>query len=166
MLALMLSACATTPPAALPSLAAVPAAFEMSGRLAVRQGQTSEIAKLRWTHRAASDVWVFASPLGNEVARIESGAAGATLLQAGAAPQSAASFAELTGRMLGVPLDPATLAAWLHGAAAGGAPGDWQVTIEETQERGGAVAIARRISATRGEVSVRLVVDEYRVIAQ
>jgi outer membrane lipoprotein LolB len=140
----------------------VPPSFEMSGRLAVRQGERSEIARLRWTHRPTGDLWVIASPLGNEVARIESSAAGATLSQGGE-PVSAPSFAALTERILGVPLDPAALAAWLHGETASAVPGGWNVTIEETQPAG-AIALARRISATRGDVVVRLVVDDYRAL--
>lgn len=163
--ALFLASCATIPPAPLPSLASVPAAFEMSGRLAVRQGDRSEIARLRWTHRPGSDRWTFASPLGNDVARIESSPAGATLTQAAGQPQSAASFAELTERILGIALDPATLASWLHGGTPAAAPGDWSVTIEETQ-RAGDVDLARRIHAARGDVVVRLVVDEYRALPE
>jgi outer membrane biogenesis lipoprotein LolB len=106
---------------------------------------------------------VIASPLGNEVARIESGVRGATMKGAGGADEQAPSFAALTERLLGVALEPATLALWLHGAAPT-APGDWAVTIEETQDAG-AVAIARRLSARRGDVTVRLAVDEYRALA-
>jgi len=43
------------------------------------------------------------------------------------------------------------------------APGGWNVALEETQ-RAGTVDIARRITASRGDVSVRLVVDEYRAL--
>jgi outer membrane lipoprotein LolB len=164
--ALLLASCAAVPPPApLPSLAAVPAAFEMSGRLAVRQGDRSEIARLRWTHRPGSDRWAFASPLGNEVARIESGPGGATLIQAGGAEERASSFSQLTQKLLGIALDPATLASWLHGAASPAAPGAWSVTIEETQQAG-TVDLARRISAVRGDVVVRLVVDEYRPLPE
>jgi outer membrane biogenesis lipoprotein LolB len=158
--ALALAACATTP---LPQLASVPAAFEMSGRLAVRQGDRSDIAKLRWTRRPGSDVWVIASPLGNEVARIESGPGGTSLLRAGAAPEMADDFASLTHKLLGVPLDPRSVAAWLHGETPAAAPGDWQVTIDETQ-RAGAVDLARRITASRGDTTVRLVVDDYKAL--
>lgn len=159
---LLLAACATAPKP-LPQLAAVPAAFEMSGRLAVRQGDRSEIARLRWTHRPGSDVWTFASPLGNEVARIESDGAGTTLIQAGAAPQSAPSFAALSEKILGVALTPTMLAAWLHGDAGSGAAGGWEVSLDEMQQAG-AVALARRLSAIRGDTVVRLVVDEYRAL--
>ena len=132
----------------------------MSGRIAVRQGDRSDIAKLRWTHSRTADVWVISSPLGNEVARIESGARGATLQRAGGRPESAEDFASLTERLLGVPLDPAVLAQWLHGSHSN-APGGWSVAVDETQ-RAGAIDIARRITASRGDTSVRLVVDDYR----
>ena len=164
-LALLLGACAAVPPSTpLPQLAGVPAAFEMAGRLALRQGQRSEIAKLRWTHRPGSDVWVIASPLGNEVARIESSTGGATLMQAGGERQAAASFSALTERILGVALDPETLAGWLHGGPVTGAAG-WSVTLDEKQ-RAGSVELARRLSAIRGDVVVRLVVDDYRVVQE
>jgi hypothetical protein len=136
----------------------------MSGRLAVRQGDRSDIAKLRWTHERARDTWVISSPLGNEVARIESGARGATLQRAGAPPESASDFPSLAQQLLGVPLDPAALAQWLHGSRTS-TPGGWNVAVEETQ-RAGAVDIARRITASRGDVSVRLVVDEYRALGE
>ncbi len=143
----------------------MPAAFEASGRLAVRQGDRSDIAKLRWTRHRDSDLWVISSPLGNEVARLESRAHTATLTRAGAASESADSFQVLTEKLLGVPLDPDAIAGWLHGGARGTAPGDWKVTIDETQ-RAGNVDLARRITATRGDVVVRLVVDEYRALEE
>jgi outer membrane biogenesis lipoprotein LolB len=160
---LVLAACAVAPNAPLPDLSAVPRSFEMNGRLAVRQGDRSDIARLRWSHRPSADVWVIASPLGNEVARIESSAGGAILHRAGGAPEKAESFAVLTERLLGVALDPDALSAWLHGSSRGELPTDWKVSVEETQ-RAGNVDLARRITASRGDTVVRLVVDEYRVV--
>jgi hypothetical protein len=160
---LAVAACAVAPePRPLPALAGVPQAFEMSGRLALRQGDRSEIARLRWTHGPASDVWVFASPLGNEVARIESGEDGARLQQGGADPVEAPGFAELSERAIGVALEPSMLVAWLHasGPMRGGA---WEVTIDESAPAG-SVSIARKLTARRGDVTVRLVVDDYRVL--
>jgi outer membrane biogenesis lipoprotein LolB len=162
--ALFVSACASVPAPSLPQLDAVPASFEMSGRLAVRQGQHSDIAKLRWTHRGTRDTWVIASPLGNELARLDSDARGATLTQSGSGSQAAESFAALTEKILGVPLEPAEMARWLHGAPAT-AGGDWTVTIDETQ-KAGQVDLARRITASRGDVVVKLVVDEYRALVE
>jgi len=161
--AALAGACAMAPVSQgpFPALSSVPASFEMSGRLALRAGERSEIARLRWTHTPSSDRWVFASPLGNEVARIESSATGARLRQAGVeGTEEAPTFAALSERVIGIALEPATLARWLHGAAPAGS-GDWTVAIEETQ-RAGSVDLARRLSARRGDVTVRLVVDEYR----
>ena len=135
----------------------------MNGRLAVRQGQRSDIAKLRWTHEGARDTWIISSPIGNEVARIDADAQEAVLRRAGGDPETAPDFRSLTERLLGVALDPATLASWLHGTGDTFSMEGWQVTVDEKQ-RAGAVEIARRISASRGDVSVRLVVDEYRAL--
>ena len=161
-LAALAAACAVAPvpERPLPRLSAVPSAFEMSGRIAVRQGDRSEIARLRWTHKPDSDRWVIASPLGNELARIESGPGGATLERAGAGAEQAASFAELCERILGVALDPPTLVGWLHGSGPA-ASGDWSVSVEESS-KAGSIDIARRLSARRADVTLRLVVDEYR----
>jgi outer membrane biogenesis lipoprotein LolB len=165
-LALVLAACASVPSTPPPVLAGVPKAFEMSGRISIRQGDRSDIARLRWTHRAGADEWVFASPLGNEVARIRSSATGALLERAGGPRDEAATFAELTERLLGIPIDPVDLSAWLHGSgSARAAPAQWTVTVDERQ-RAGAVDLARRVTASRGEVVVRLVVDEYRALEE
>ena len=166
-LAIAAAACASLPPegaAPLPSLSTVPASFVVTGRIAIRQDQRSDIAKLRWTREAGSDVWVVSSPLGNEVARIESGPKGATLTRAGAEPERAESFEALTERILGVALSPDDVAAWLHGGSPRAA-GGWSVTIDETQPAG-KVTLARRVTAQRGDVVVRLVVDDYQPLGR
>ena len=154
------AACATVPP--LPQLQSAPAAFETTGRLAVRQAQRSDIAKVRWTHRDGRDVWIIASPLGNEVARIESTREGA-VMSANGGTVEAPTFEDLTQRVLGVGIDPALLSQWLHAHADAGGPSGWKVTIDEVQDAG-AVRLARRVSATRGEVSVRWIVDTYEAL--
>jgi outer membrane biogenesis lipoprotein LolB len=138
----------------------------MSARLSIRQGDRSDIARLRWAHRARSDQWVFSSPIGNEVARIESSGQGATLERAGAGREEAPSFEILTERLLGVGLDPKELSGWLHAQPSSrGTPADWKVTIDEKQSAG-AVELARRVTATRGDIVVKLVIDNYRAIEE
>ncbi len=163
--ALALTACAALAPqeTPAPSLTSVPASFEMSGRLAVRQGQQSDIAELRWTRRGATDTWVIASPLGNEVARIESTPSGATLTQAGGSPEEAPSFEALTQKVLGVALDPDWLAQGLHGKVPPELPDGWRFSIDETQPAG-AVQLAKRITVRKDDTVVRLVVDSYRAL--
>ena len=166
-LAMAAAACATLPPdrtAPLPALAAIPSSFAVSGRIAIRQDQKSDIAKLRWTRESGSDTWIVSSPLGNEVARIESDAHGATLTRAGGAPEHAASFQALTERLLGVGLAPDEMASWLHGETPR-AGGGWNVTIDETQPAGN-VTLARRVTAQRGDVVVRLVIDDYQALGR
>ncbi len=160
---LLLAACAALVPqeTAIPSLTSVPTSFEMSGRLAVRQGQQSDIAVLRWTRRGTSDTWVIASPLGNEVARIESTPSGATLTQAGGASEEAPTFEALTRKVLGVALDPDWLAEGLHGKTPPQLPDGWRFSIDETQPAG-EVRLAKRMTVRRGDTVVRIVVDSYR----
>jgi outer membrane biogenesis lipoprotein LolB len=163
--ALLLAACAALPPpeAPLPQLAGVPKSFEMNGRLAVREGDRSDIAALRWTRRGGSDTWIIASPLGNEVARIESTPEGATLVQGGNDEQHAPSFQALTRKVLGVALDPDWLAEGLHGHEPANLPPGWTFSVDETQPAG-AVRLAKRITVRKGDTVVRLVVDGYRAL--
>src|SRR5262249_12072099 len=97
-LAMAAAACAGGPgqKQELPQLSGVPASFEVSGRLAIRQDQRSDIARLRWTRAHGADEWVILSPVGSEVARIESDAHGATLTRADAPQEKAESFEALT----------------------------------------------------------------------
>ena len=165
-IALLLAACATEPPQPLPQLSKAPQSFEIAGRIAVRDGQKSDIAKLRWTRKPGGhDEWVLASPLGNEIARVESGPEGAVLFTSGSDTGWTTSFAAVTEKYLGVALDPDMLASWIHGGSTDAAPDGWKVTLDQT-ERAGSVDIARRITASRGDVVVKLVVDEYRSLGQ
>jgi outer membrane biogenesis lipoprotein LolB len=156
---LLVAACAAVPPTPIP-LDGLPAAFEMGGRLSLAQEGRGEILRLRWSHSPSDDVWVLATPVGTEVARIERTAGGLTVLRPGEAPMSATSFAELTQNLLGAALDERLLIAWLHGRPVAG-PEAWAVTIDESK-RFGVTEVARRITASRGDTVLKLVVDDYR----
>ena len=157
--ALLVASCAAVPPAAIP-LDGLPSAFEMGGRLSVAHSGRGEILRLRWSHGPWADTWVLATPVGTEVARIERRPEGLVAYRPGAAPVSATSFADLTENLLGAALDERLLVAWLHGRPLPG-PGGWEVSIDEAQ-RIGDRDLARRITASQGDVVVKLVVDEYR----
>lgn len=156
---LLVAACASVPPAPV-SLDGLPEAFEMAGRLSVSRSGQGEILRLRWAHAAHADSWVLASPFGTEVARIERASDGLTIHRPGHAPMSATSFSELTDNLLGAPLDERLLVAWLHGRPYAG-PEGWAVSIDESQ-RIGERDVARRITASRNDTVVKLVVDDYR----
>lgn len=157
--ALLVAACAGLPPAPI-ALDGIPASFEMGGRLSVAQAGHGEILRIRWDHQPSRGEWALATPVGTEVARIERADGGLTIFRPGAPPASAASFAELTENLLGAALDERLLVAWLHGRAIAG-PEGWAVTIDESQ-RLGDVEVARRITASRGDTVVKIVVDDYR----
>jgi outer membrane biogenesis lipoprotein LolB len=158
-----MAGCTTAPLLEPPALDRAPEAFEVQGRISVRTPEGGDIARLRWTHRSADDEWVVTSPIGNQVGRIESGAWGARLTRADGAPEEAPSFAALAQRLFGAPLEPRALAAWLHGTLPAEGAGEWRVTVEESQ-RAGDVELARRITATRGEIVVKLVIEQYRAL--
>ncbi|MCW5592663.1 MAG: hypothetical protein KIS74_11245 [Burkholderiales bacterium] len=157
--AMLVAACAAVPPAPV-SLEGLPATFEMGGRLSVAQSGRGEILRIRWSHGPEADTWVLATPVGTEVARIERRPWGLAALRPGAEPITAASFSDLTQDLLGAALDERSLVAWLHGRPVGG-PGGWEVSIDESQRLGDR-DLARRITASQGDVVVKLVVDEYR----
>jgi outer membrane lipoprotein LolB len=160
--ALVVSACATVTVPDIP-LDGLPASFAMAGRIAVRHGGEGEIARLRWDRTTGSDVWVVSTPVGTEVARIERDAAGLVVHRPGVPPLAAANFSDLTEKLLGAAIDERLLVAWLHGRPLAG-PEGWQVTIDESRNLGGR-EVARRITASRGDTVVKLVVDDYRALA-
>ncbi len=94
-LAVLLAACAALAPpeTPLPQLAAVPAVLrdERAPRGARGPAQRDRAASLDRA-RGASDEWVVSSPLGNEVARIESTPHGATLTRAGDSDRAGRDF--------------------------------------------------------------------------
>lgn len=157
--ALLVAACASVPAPPI-SLDGLPTAFEMGGRLSVAQSGRGEIMRIRWSHAPGSDSWVIATPVGTEVARIEGTAGTIVLRRPGEVPMEASSFADLTENLLGAALDERLLVAWLHARPVAGAAG-WAVAVDATQ-RIGETEVARRVTATRGETVVKIVVDEYR----
>ena len=146
------------------SLEGLPTAFEMAGRISVTQEGRGDIFRLRWTHRPDADVYSLVSPVGTELARIERGPQGYVAARAGQTPVAVSEFATLTQHLLGVALDERAPIAWLHARTGAAQSAGWSVTLEESQEVHGA-EIARRLTAVRDEVTVKLVVDSYRTIA-
>lgn len=161
--ALLVAACAVAPPAPIP-LEGLPEAFEMGGRMSVAHAGQGEIFRIRWTHAPGAGVWTLATPVGTEVARIERSAGGLVVHRPGAAPVHSASFAELTEHLFGAALDERLLVAWLHGRALAG-PGNWAVTIDQSQRLEG-LEVARRVTAAREDTVLKLVVDDYRLPAR
>jgi outer membrane biogenesis lipoprotein LolB len=156
---LLAAACATVAPPEIP-LQGLPSGFDMAGRMSVTHDGRGDIARIRWARTPDADVWTVSSPLGAELARIERGADGLVVHRPDAVPVVAASFADLTENLLGAALDERLLVAWLHARPVAG-PEGWAVTIDETRRVGG-TEVARRITAAREGIVVKLVVDDYQ----
>ncbi len=147
--------------------------FSLNGRISVRVNDKLDSGQIRW-HRTLDEERIgLYSPLGSQIAEllIDKRANIVTLRQ-GTESTTAASVSELTQSMLGAPLDLDLLNAWVQGVGlienlatdvtlANGEK--WRVTAERfnVAGAGGNYRFASRVTATRGDVAVRLVIDEW-----
>ena len=144
--------------------------FSFNGRISVRVNERVDSGQIRWQRRPDEERIGLFSPLGSQVAELVSDTrTGAVTLQQGKEKLTAASIAELTQSLLGVPLDLNRLAEWVQGiglrenevADATLGNGDvWQVRAERYQSSG-SYQFASRLVATRGDTVLRLVIDDW-----
>ncbi len=136
----------------------------VEGRISLRQADRRDHLRFRWEHTPGSDVVLLMSPLGQGVAELARDAAGARLMQPNQAPIVADSLAQLAQRIFGAPLPLEAMADWLRGArpALSGEVDGWRVMISETspfhQRR-----LLRVLEASRGDVELKLIVDDWDV---
>ena len=150
--------------------------FELVGRLSVRDGQRGEFGTLRWQRTATSQQIILLSPLGQTVAQLTQQAGGKAVLLANNETRTARTLTDLTRDALGtaVPIDE--LAHWVQGHAQ--APGSsraavapatqfqhagWRVEIENYRSVDGS-AVAGRVVAIKGDIVVKLVIDEWKAL--
>lgn len=149
--------------------------FALAGRLQVRDGERLAAVGLTWQHEAAADTWLFTGPLGQGLARLDAGPAGARLTLADGHRREAAGAAELAAAVLGVEAPFEALPSWVTARLRDGAevrevdaPGrprrvvDAGWTVEYTDYAGpGPDDLPRRIDIHRGDTRLRLVVDDW-----
>lgn len=136
----------------------------------MRVNDRLESGQILWARLGTEERIELFTPFGNQVAELVKPKDSGVTLRRGREIDTAASMAELTLTLLGVPLDLDAMARWTQGIGLveGVATernflnGDaWQVTVERLQPRGGH-QFASRVSAVRGDIVVRLVIDEWR----
>ena len=150
--------------------------FELVGRLSVSDGAQAASMGLEWRH-GVSDDWLFLSPLGQVVARIEADERGAILYSGTQEPVYATSAQELMARVLGVAPPVDGVEAWVQGVARPGA----RVRRVDAVGRPASVADAgwvidyleyagpdpdarpRRLEANWGEARLKLVIDQWSI---
>jgi outer membrane lipoprotein LolB len=153
--------------------------FSMSGRLSASDGKQSASGRLDWDHRIEMDRWTVSSPLGQIVARIDSGPDGAEVLFANGERRGAKKIVDLIPILLPgaaeVGLPPDRLVTWVQAAPSGdaevrtldarGRPArlvdqgwiiDYLGYRDESPE-----AMPRLVDISRGEFRLRLVVDRW-----
>jgi len=174
---LVLAGCATTmPPGAREFPAAAP--FDLSGRVLVSYDGRAFTAGVRWQHtRERDEIWLL-SPVGQTLAYIDAGAAGATLTTSEQSQYRAASVENLTRQALGWELPLAHLQYWVRGEAAPfSAPEtvmrDAEAKFSALTQDGWRIAflyfppaehggLPRRLDLAHGANQIRLVIDDWR----
>ncbi|GIZ50865.1 hypothetical protein NCCP691_08790 [Noviherbaspirillum aridicola] len=190
-LALVASSLALAGCAALPPPGAAPAAaaqrdyharLELGGRLSVRyqgtQKEESVHGSFVWAQAPERTGVTLLSPLGQTVAVIEAGPAGATMAQPGQPMRVAPDVDTLTAEALGWPLPVAGMREWLQGFATDSdgrrfiasprrdqvlTHDGWRIHYAAWSDEGR----PRRIDLSRsteqaGEVSIRIVIDSWQ----
>lgn len=144
--------------------------FELRGRISVRVGDRIDAGQIRWTREMQLEEMSFFSPLGTQVAQVSQAGAGPARMRRGEEVVEAATLSELASQMLGFPVGPDRIAAWVQGAGlregievevSAGAGDPWRVLAEGIQTAA-PYRHVRRVTAIRGDMVVKLVVDEWR----
>jgi outer membrane lipoprotein LolB len=190
----LLAACATvSPPVDQAGRAAVAEArvfqpsLTLAGRLSVnyesRLGAEALHGSFQWHQDGPQTRVVLLSPLGQALARIDSGPQGATLIQAGQPARTASDVDALAANALGWPLPVAGLREWLQGFALDASGrrltatprassvmtlDGWRIDYPSWQVDENAIPRPRRIDLARrttqaGEVAIRIVIDAWQV---
>jgi outer membrane biogenesis lipoprotein LolB len=131
--------------------------------------------RIEWTRETNKETINFFSSFGLQLAQVSSSPTGASLVR-GDQTEYAPTVGALTQSLLGTPIDTALLARWVQGldvviaANIPTATGDrltrWTVRTEAVRAVDGIVGgrFVTRMTATEGETTVRLFVDQFRPI--
>lgn len=178
---LLLSACGTAqPPVSAPLLVRDTAPFDLNGRLAVNKDGQRQSAGLRWQHQPQRDELLLLGPLGITVARITSDPVMATLEQHGKRYE-AQDVEALMHDVLGWGLPLPVLHHWLMASVDAALPArteyDALGRLTRLQQAGWDVRYLRyageradslplRISLSRDDLQVKLLIDEWNLAPQ
>ncbi|MFA7270841.1 MAG: lipoprotein insertase outer membrane protein LolB [Sterolibacterium sp.] len=152
-------------------------AFTLAGRIAIHQEQRHYAVNISWQHTPESDEIMLATPLGQGVAELTRNAAGTRLIAADRREYNAPDWQALGTRMFGLDLPLAHLPRWLVGDVPTDALGvkydgmgrpqqwvadGWLVNFLG-YESGAADALPSLIELNRGEIEVRLKIDDWQL---
>jgi outer membrane lipoprotein LolB len=177
---LLLAACATAPaPQGDQSAGQGPVReFQLSGRLALRQPERSDLLQIEWRHRADQDRIALSTPLGSQVMLLEEAPGHVRLSLPDRAPVEATSDQALMREMVGYTLPVQGLAEWVVGRvpdnAATRSEGEGADRVLSFRDNGwtgslqrwravGAGDLPGLVSVAHDQLQLRLVVDQWQV---
>ena len=122
--ALALTACATTPPASVPQppLSTADSPFVLGGRISAHRGDNAVAGSFSWQHDPAHDAIELSTPLGQTLAKLEGNATEASVQLSDGRSESAPTWRALTERAFGVTIPVDGLASWIRARPRPGAP--------------------------------------------
>lgn len=127
----------------------------------VRQGERRDHLRIDWEHGPDTDALMLMTPLGQGVARLSRDAGGALLEFADGRSVRARDWRSLAAEALGTALPLDELPEWLRGARPSRSETieGWRVEVVDvaTYRQG---LLPKVIEARRGDIELRLVVDE------
>ena len=182
LMAWLLNACETLPPASVVAPAtntSIATRFSLTGRLSIRSGERLDSVKLVWLKDRHEERLQFFTPFGSQVAEVSQVDGGIAILRQGREVITAESLGTLTESFLGVALDTGEIGKWVQGVGLDeGESRDlqlpdgstWRVTAERMQiatalnRPGDIFRYAARLTAVKGNITIRLVVDEWHAL--
>lgn len=153
-------------------------AFMLEGRLSATDGRQAASGRVEWSHAAPSDRIVLISPLGQIVARLDSGPGGASLTQADGARTEADSADALLPAVLGIDVPAARLSLWVQAATDAGTrvrARDEAGRPLEVIDQGWRIdylaypdarpeSLPTRLDISRGDARIRLIIDAWTTL--
>jgi outer membrane lipoprotein LolB len=167
-LAAILASCAAVTPEA-PS----PGSFSLTGRVAVRYGNEAASGRVSWRHSDTADDLIISTPLGQGVAEIMRRDGVYTLVTTNGERHSAGDPEQLTQQVLGYALPLAGLPDWVQGRPEKGVEAVTRYDgdrLSELRQRGWLIDYSggdeqppKRVRLARGDLDIRLVIDEWQL---
>lgn len=173
--AVFLAGCASIEPVVPPRTQSLIDSFQLTGRVAARNGQDGFSGTLDWRHQADRDELLISGPLGQGAARIVRNADSVMLEIPDQPPRFAADAETLTESALGFPLPLAGLPYWVQaqpfhsarrtytteGDVATLAEAGWQIEYLSYRDVG-ARRLPGKVFMEAGDIKLKLIIDEWQ----
>lgn len=155
------------------------AQFDLSGRMAIRQGSRNDTLLIEWSHAIGSEHITMRTPLGSQVMRLDATPGHAVLALPDRKPMEAENSEPLMQSLLGFSVPIGQLALW----ATGEIPSDasqlrdegeetrvlqfskegWDCSLQRWRVVGGQ-SLPGMVQVAKSDLQIRLVIDRWNVV--